>query len=184
MGLVRENGIDHESMMTGLRRGADLIGRDIENVGVADLNSLMDVMVEKVRRHNYLAENVKMENVVEDNSMNAASEMVVDLAFEVMYLRRGGYGRANAMTEISGLVHTSFFRRVRLLSGAKMASQYSLWKLGCLSVLISERVKPKYLMVEFRKNSYLLFATAVEEDPLYLMNPYTRAQEVSVFAEL
>jgi len=67
MGLVRENGMDHESMMTGLRMGADLIGRDIEIVGVADLNSLMDVMIEKVRKHNYLAENVKMENVVEDN---------------------------------------------------------------------------------------------------------------------
>lgn len=99
--------------------------------------------------------------------MNEASEMVVDLAF---------------VSEISELVHTSFFRRVRLPSVAKMASRYSLWKLGCLSVLISERVKPKYLMVEFRKNSYLLFATVVEEDPLYLMNPYTRTQEVFVFA--
>jgi len=126
-GLDRENMMCREGMPSGLEMDGDLMGRDIAIVGVADLNSLMDVMVGMARKRNYLDANVKMEKVVEGNLSNAASETAVDLAFELLYLRQGGDGLAYAMSERSVLVHTSFFRTVSRLSVVKTVSRYSLW---------------------------------------------------------
>ena len=96
----------------------------------------------------YLAENVMMEKFVEDKLKDAESEAFADFAFEFAYL-----GRTCVMSERLVWVRISFFHRTGPLSVVEMESLE----------LISERVKLMYPTVEHRKNSFLLFAAAVEQ---------------------